>query len=793
MKPERNDPCPCGSGRKYKKCCGAVSSHPQPSVVDPFEIARQAFTNGNLLTAQNACRALLQQSPGRGDANHVCGLVSYRLGNVAEARARLEVALQQMPDDAFIHSNLSLVLRDAGELEAAAASARHAIALDARLGAAPDNLATILKQQGDLTAAAEASRVAINLDPTNPLFHANLGETQLLQQDLQAAECSYLRALELAPNLTAALSGLGALYLQQERWIEARTWLEKAVAAGADDAMVFNNLGRARYRSADAKAAIAAYKRALARKPDFGLAHYNLGIALESLGKKDAVDAFAAALHYGHATWETVDFLYLAALHFGMVDRIYAQALQLMESGAFPNELMSTIIAVFGQACDFGARDRAWSRFKELRQDGHVDRETIRYLLMASLYPANLQEELIEDLHRSAGATMEAKLVSERYAGWRVSAHDRPLRVGYLSPDLRTHSVGFFIQHVIANHDPREFEVICYSSSRITDEVRAGIRQHAAQFHDVEDVDDAALARRIHDDGIHLLIDLAGHTEGHRIGVLARKPAPVQLTWIGYLHSLGIQAIDYRITDRFADDPATTTGTERLLVLPECFLCMGGFPECEIDPQPPVVRNGHVTFASFNNLAKITPEAVRVWARIMSEVPGAKLLVASADADSQAVRKNLNAEFAKCGIAPERLLLRRSLPRLDYLRAHNDVDIILDTWPFNGGTVTAGALWMGVPVVTLVGKAHRQRVSYSMLNNIGVEDTIAWTEDGYVETAVQLARDPVRLASLRKTIAANIRRSVLCDAPRFTRQLEAALRGAWHEFAASPACGAVNH
>lgn len=795
MKPERNDPCPCGSGRKYKKCCGAaVNTAPQPTIgTDPFRQARQAFASGDFQGAQDFCRVLLQQYPQHADTNHLCGVVSYRLGKFAEAKARLAVATQYAPDNAFLHSNLSLVLRDAGELEAAAASARRAIALNARLAEAHNNHATILKEQGDFCAAVAAFQNAINLDPANALFYTNLAGVLMMQNEVEAAERSSRRALELAPNLVPALSGLGALCIQQKRWTEARDWLEKALAAGADDPMVFNNLGHALFRLKDTQAAVDLYKQALARKPDFGGAHYNLGLALESLGKESAVDAFAAALTYGYATWEAVDSFYRVATHFGKVDRVYSHALRLLDDPAFQYELLPSIIGIFGQACDFSARERAWNRFRELYRENRVDKGTIKILIGTSLYPVSLGEDFVWQLHSSLGAALEAALASQRYSDYRVSGRDRPLRIGYLSPDLRKHSVGYFIQHVIANHNRNDFEIICYSLSKESDGITDFIRLHATRFDQVDQLGDAALAQRIHDDGIHLLIDLAGYSMNNRLEVLAHKPAPLQLTWIGYLNTLGLETVDYRITDRYADDPITTLGTERLLVLPECFLCLGSFPECDIDPQPPAVRSGYVTFASFNNLTKITAEAVRVWARVLAGVPGSRLLIAATDADSAAVRNNLHAEFARHGIAPERLTLRGPLPRLDYLRDHNDVDIILDTWPFNGGTVTAGALWMGVPVVTLVGQAHRQRVGYSMLKNIGVEDTIAWSEEEYVKTAVSLAQDPERLASLRQTIAANIRRSVLCDAPRFTRQLEAALRRAWDEYAASQAPDSGNH
>ena len=781
MKPERNDPCPCGSGKKYKKCCGAAATGgaSSPVVTGLFQQARQALASGDFHGAEECCRQLLLQTPRHPDANHVCGIVSYRLGLFGEAKARLALAAESQPDNAHLHSNFSLVWRDSGELAAAAVSARRALALDPGLAAAHGNLATIQIAQGDYAAAILSSGNAIRLEPNNALFHATQADAQLHQGEVNLAEAGYRHALELAPQFIPALAGLGALCVQQKHWVEARDWLTQALHADTSDPLVFNNLGLALFRLHDTNAAVDCYKQALARKPDLGGAHYNLGMALEVLGKDSAVDAYAAAMHYGYAGWEVFDALCRIALRFGQVDRVYAHALQWLQDENCPHEVLPSIIAVFGQACDFAARDRAWKKFLDLYRAGRVDNETVKILLGTSLYPASLGEETVWELHRSFGAALEAALADRRYSEYRVSGHDRKLRIGYLSPDLRRHSVGFFIQPVIAYHDPDQFEIFCYSLLPDSDEVTDSIRQHATRFVQAHTLDDAALAQRIHDDGIHLLIDLAGYSMHNRVEVLARKPAPLQLTWIGYLHALGLETVDYRITDIHADDLTMAPDRGRLLVLPECFLCFGSFPECERAPVSPVVQKGHVTFASFNNLTKITSEAVRVWSRILAEVSGSRLWVMSTDAASQAVRQNLLAEFAGQGIATDRIVLRHPLPQPEYLRVHNEVDIILDTWPFNGGTVTASALWMGVPVVTLAGPAHRQRVGYSLLKNSGVEDTVAWNEEDYIAKAVALAGDPARLTALRQAIADGIRKSVLCDPRRFTRQLEAALQQAW--------------
>jgi predicted O-linked N-acetylglucosamine transferase (SPINDLY family) len=493
---------------------------------------------------------------------------------------------------------------------------------------------------------------------------------------------------------------------------------------------------------------------------------------------------YERALACGHRATDVVKSLLYAATRSGELDKAYGHARRLLEDPALPADMLPAVIGVLGQACDFAARRVAWQRFLEQVERGAVGEPALGEALMYSTYESSLDEETVIRLHRTWARQVEAQATESRFREYPAACPGGRLRLAYLSPDFRGHSVGHFIRDVLAHHDRSAFEVICYSLTKREDQVTASIRGHVDRFLDITTLDDHELAQRIHADGVQLLVDLAGHSDGNRLRALARKPAPVQVTWIGYLHTTGLEAMDYRITDPHADDPAVPHGTEKLMVLPESFLCFGGFPETAIEPLPACHRHGHVTFASFNNLTKITAEAVRLWARILAAVPGSRMLVMATGAGSGAVADNLHAGFAAYGIGPERLELRHAVPRAEYFRLHNEVDVILDTFPFNGGTVTAGALWMGVPVVTRVGPAHRQRVSYSMLRTIGVEETIAWTDDDYVAAAVRLASDPEVLAVLRSRIAENTRRSILCDAPRFTRQLEAALRGAWDRYRA---------
>ena len=792
MKPERNNPCPCGSGKKYKKCCGMTAACRDSGAGATLrQQALAAFKRGDFTASAACCRQALLVAPADFDALHLLGLSELQSGHLANAAEVLAKAVRLEPRNPYALNNLAFAQHSLGEFAEAEQRARAALAIDPRLADAHNNLGQTLAAVGRSDEAVIAYREATVLAPENALFRCNLAGALFLRGELQASEREYRGTLEMAPHLAAALAGLGAVYLSQKRWAESRAMLELAIAAGNQEAVVFNNLGLALRGLDEFQNARAAFQQALKRDPNFGGAHYNLGGLHEYLGDlNSAIDAYAQALKHRYTSQDVyVSLLQIAGNGIG-IDTAYPFALRFLADPNLPEKILPAVINTLGQACDFKARTLAWQRFEALFSQGRLQTDTLGLALLSSNYADCLSEETVLRYHRVWGDRV-AQQMSAKHICYQpgISAPDKKIKLGYLSPDFGEHSVGHFIRHVLANHDREMFEVVCYALSNRSDAVTEQIRAHVEQFHNVTKLDDEVLAQKIHADGIHVLIDLAGHTVHNRLPMLAYRAAPVQATWIGYLNTTGLKAVDYRITDPHADDPTQDSGPERLLVMPESFLCFGDFPECPINPVPAATRNGFVTFASFNNLIKITADAVRAWATLLARVPTARFLIMATGAGSETVRTNILAEFAQHSIAPERIQLKDSVARRDYLQAHNDVDIILDTWPFNGGTVTAGALWMGVPIVTLAGKAHRQRVGYSMLKNIGVEETIAWSKDEYVEIAAHLAQDTARLVSLRDRIAVGTRASILCDPPRFTRQLEAALRRVWEEYLASPGQG----
>ena len=358
----------------------------------------------------------------------------------------------------------------------------------------------------------------------------------------------------------------------------------------------------------------------------------------------------------------------------------------------------------------------------------------------------------------------------------------RRLRIGYVSADFREHAASSFIEPILAAHDPAGFETYCYSSTENIDATTARLRALAACWRDVRWQNDEAVAGMVRSDAIDILIDLSGHTSGNRLGVFARKPAPVQLTYLGYPATTGMSAMDYRLTDAIVDPPGAAEGyyTERLLRLPHslwCFRPSASMPE----PGPlPALRSGQITFGSLNSMLKLTPQMIALWSRLLLSIPQARLVLTTVAAGE--ARERIAAEFARHGVPAETLSIRAPLAREQFWALYREIDIALDTYPCNGGATTCEALWSGVPVLSLAGPLFQSRAGLSLLSVIGLPELVAHSESDYLRIARELALDRVQLSQLRRGLRQRMRDSPLLDEARFTRALEALYREAWRRW-----------
>lgn len=362
----------------------------------------------------------------------------------------------------------------------------------------------------------------------------------------------------------------------------------------------------------------------------------------------------------------------------------------------------------------------------------------------------------------------------------------RPLRLAYVSPDFCQHTVGLFAKDVLKTHDPAKVTVFAYSAGQVKDWVTVAIRR-ACQFHDVAALDDVALAEQIRQDEIDVLVDLSGHTAGSRLTVFAHRPAPVQVSWLGYFATTGLSVMDAVLLDDWHAPPGTDAQfVEQIVRLPGGRFCYTPVPFVpEVAPLPCAAR-GHVTFGCFNNTAKLNAGVVEVWARILAAVSDSRLVIKWRTFQDEALCQSLREDFARLGIPPERVELRGASFHADVLKEYADIDIALDPFPFTGGLTSCEALWMGVPVVTWPQSRVVSRQTFAFLSAIGLPELAGQSGDDYVRIAVELAGDMGRLQALRDGLRECMRASPLCDVTAFTRTMEDTLLALAQKFAVSP-------
>jgi predicted O-linked N-acetylglucosamine transferase (SPINDLY family) len=495
--------------------------------------------------------------------------------------------------------------------------------------------------------------------------------------------------------------------------------------------------------------------------------------AYEHLLRGDLPEALAACQRLLSAfpgsadAWNLTGLVAAARSELSAAVRFYRQALALDPTFVEAHSNLGAALSGMGRAPE---ALQSFQRALELRP---ADRAAFDNLLLAALCVPDVTPADVAALHRRWGQAVEsqvAPMVLARHHGER-----RPLHVGYVSADFKRHAVAWFLEPILAHHDPQRVKVHAYANlAGPGDEITARLRRHCAVFRSLVGLPDQDAARQIAADKIDVLVDLAGHTAGHRLGIFALRPAPVQITYLGYPATTGLTRIQFRLTDGHADPVGSTEPfhTEELVRLPRGFHCYGA-PDVPAAAEPPIVTAGHVTFGSFNDASKLSDRILSVWATLLTAVPGARLRLKAKGLGDAGARQRLLDLLRGRGVDPGRVELlgfKRSVE--EHLACYHTVDIALDTFPYNGTTTTCEALWMGVPVVSLAGAAHVARVGASLLHTVGLPELVADSEEAYVARAAALAGDVPRLRELRSSLRSRMRASALLDARGFTRTLE---------------------
>ncbi|WP_456429449.1 tetratricopeptide repeat protein [Rhodocaloribacter sp.] len=721
-------------------------------LADWYRTALAHHREGRYARAREGYRQVLAHAPGHPGAMHLLGVLAHQEGAHEEAVTRIREAIRRKPGAASYHNNLGNALAALGRVEEAEAAYREALRLEPDYAGALYNLGNLYRRTGAHEEAERMLRDALRLRPD--YLDATLALAGLMQDlgRFTEADVLFRDALRRHPDEALIPFERGNLLRLQGRHDEALACYRAAIRLDPNMAGAYNNLGAVLQLRGEVDAAVAVLRRSLALRPDSAEAHFNLGQLYEGKNRLDE-----AAASYERALALDPDFGGQVFFHLSYLRR---------------------------KLCDwrdYDARVEALMR----RTEAHL-RENDR----VGLPPLTLNVFSVPAALRTAVARHQARLIERRTAELRkrnafVHTRERPerLRIGYVSPDFRRHAVGTLTHRMFEHHDRDAFEVYAYALVHLDDDFNRAVRAGVDVYADCSRLSYAQTARRIHTDGIHILVDLAGYTTYSRTPIFALRPAPVQAHYLGYLDTMGADFLPYMIADRFSvTEEMTEAYDEALVYMPDTFAVASPLPVSE----KPMTRaqfgvpEDAFVFCCFNSLHKLDPACFDVWMRILRRVPeGVLWLYASGSATTEA---NLRREAGARGVAPERLIFAGKLPVDEYLARYRLADLFLDTFAYNAGATAVGALWAGLPVLTMPGRTFFSRMGGSLCRAAGLPEAVCASEAEYEERAVALAADPAALAGLRRKLAERRSEAPLFDTARFVRHLEAAYRRMWEDY-----------
>ncbi|HFD11209.1 MAG TPA: glycosyltransferase family 41 protein [Crenotrichaceae bacterium] len=636
-----------------------------------------------------------------------------------------------------------------GRLAEAEALIRRVLSHNPRHADASFLLGLIAGKCGHFDVSASLITQAIQFNPHNPAYYINLGLSLYNGGQFEQAVAAYKQAIKIKPRFVDALYRLGEVLEEMGRFDDALSAYDRAIKFQPQNVSIHKSRAFLLWALGRGEESLKVCKRVTMLAPSDSGGHYNLGKALSGLGH--LVDAAAA---FEHAIKIKPD---------------YAEA-------------YSELGAVFKDMCRLDDAEKCNRRAIELMPTNTIAHSNLLFLLSARLKisPDEMLKELRhwDDVHGREGRQHRLPLrVDDTTPG-------RRLKIGYVSPDFRVHAVSSFFEPVLQAHDKRRFEIFCYATHDETasDATTERLQKLSEHWHFVSRENDFELAQLIHNDGIDILVDMAGHTGGNSLKTFSYRPAPVQTAYLGYFASTGLDVMDYWISDEMAhpvdtDEPAV----ECIYRLPRCSLCY--LPSDKAPPVSPCPSTtDQVTFCSVSDISKLTPEVIETWSQILHVLPGSQLLMTTKSLSEPENRQMMAARFEDYDITGDQLRMHSTLSHKEWLANYAQVDIILDPFPRTGTTTTAEALWMGVPVVTLAGKRYVSRASATVIHAVGLDELIADSKESYINKAVSLAHDPELRARLRADQREMMAESPLRDGKSLAQSMESAYRAMWEAY-----------
>jgi len=676
--------------------------------------------SGDSISAVRFYLQTIQLAPSYAPAYYNLGVIYSERGNYVEALKYYETAIKHNGSYVECYCNCGVIHKSQGNLEGAIQYYAKALSINPNFEIARNNMAVALVDYG----------------------------TQLkLSGKIQDSIQCYKKALSFNFKYGDAYYNLGVVYGEQWKYSDAIVSYELATYFHPNCCEAYNNLGVI-YKDLDnLEKSLECYQRALTIRPNFVQALNNIGVLYTVQGKME----------------EAIMYLEKAIL----VNPTYSEA-------------YNNLGVLFR---DQGDIEDAVACYDKSLECSPISRNAAQNRLMALNYLERMDINVLYTAHMEWGLRFTKYIREQSPAFEEITSlstnTNRVLRIGYLSADFFTHSVSYFIEGLLIHHNPEKTHIICYSNVVRGDMTTERLKKVAHRWRDIQKLSTSEAANLIREDKIDILVELSGHTSGNRLDIMALRPAPIQITYIGYPNTTGLKSIDYRITDAVCDPLNTKQQyVEKLVRMPKCFLCYT--PSLHIpEPVLPCLTNGFITFGSFNNLAKIHEGVISLWCTVLNAVPGSRMVIKCKPFASPSIQQRMFKKFEVWGIDSSRIdLLGLTPSHSEHLNSYGLMDLSLDTFPYAGTTTTCESLWMGVPVITLKGKTHCHNVGVSLLTAIGFQELICNSKKEYVEKAIELSTNLIQLQMLKRNLRPKMKETI-CDATRFTADLELLYQQLW--------------
>jgi len=740
-----------------------------------LEEGLQRHRAGEFAQAEAIYRQVLQENPRHPDALHLLGVLAHQCGNSQAALQLINQAIETSPSEKIYYRNAAEAYLALGGVDKAIECLQKAIELQPDFDAYY-SLGSIYQKYGRLGEAQTCYEQALAFNPQAAETHTNLGVILQNQERLEEAISHYNQAIQIKPEDYRAYNNLANVLKTQGRLEEAIHQYEKALILNPDYDLAHNNLANVFNQQGKFEEARRHFEAALYINPNNAVAHNNYGNMLILLGRvEEAISHFEFALAENNHYEMALNNLGNALSHQGRVEEAMQKFKEVLADSPNNVEASNNLGNLYKEQGLIEAALEAYSHA--------LDSPAVfgNWMYTEQFLP-NITQERLYETHSQWDEKFAAPFRTE-WGNYSNNLHpDKKLTLGFVSGDFRIHPVGFFIIRVLEKLS-QDNNVICYANQYVDDDFTQRFKKTCAAWRNIYGLNHQQVAEQIRQDQVDILFDLTGHNAGNRLLVFARKPAPIQITWAGYMATTGVQAMDYLIGDPY-ETPIDCDAyyTEKIIRMPHSFICYEPYPDM---PEPnllPALKNGYVTFGSFNILAKITPMVVETWAKILKALPDSKLVLKASGFNCDKTKQRYLDMFETHGISADRISCRCASSRDELWLEYQQVDIQLDPFPFSGSTTTLESLWMGVPVLTLPQETFASRHSFSYLSNIGLTDFVASDVENYIQIATAWSHRLEELSRIRQDLRTRMAESPLCDAETFGKELYKKLREVWQTY-----------